>query len=139
VRREQGNDNSFLARVIRDLDAIPDLRSGKESIDRETRDLFRACCMSYIRTTFGDFQAGADALRNAGIDYRRGARVHRNDNSTYSLTVHFTGGTAEIPDLEQYFTDDNGIYNGKGYYDSQTVEKFEKTVFQLLNEILGRR
>jgi len=137
-RSKDGEDNSFLARLIRDLDAVPDLRSGRESIERETRDLFRASCMSYIRAVFGDFQLGADALRGAGIDYERGARVHRSGDSTHSLTVQFSGGTAEIPDLEQYFTDEKGNYNGKGYYDSRTVEKFEKTVFQLLNEILGK-
>ncbi len=137
-RDKESNENSYLSRLIRELENAPRLRSGKESIAAESRDLFAFSCMQYIKMRYGDFQAGALAFRDAGIDYQHGTRVRKNPDSTHSLIVLFHSGNADISNLEQYFTDDRGDYNSKGYYDTQTAEKFERTVFQLLDDILGR-
>lgn len=95
--------------------------------------------MRYIRERYGDFAVGSKALRRAGIDYDRAARIRTAEDGTHILTVQFSGGVAEVPHLEDYFTDSSGTYNSKGYYDAETVEKFERTLFQLLDEIIGNR
>ncbi|HUX11382.1 MAG TPA: hypothetical protein VMW87_00060 [Spirochaetia bacterium] len=138
-RNVNSNENSFLSKLIRELEGLPRLRSGRESIATESRDLFASSCMQYIKVRYGDYQAGSQAFRDAGIDYHHGPRVRRNADSTHSLIVPFRSGNADISNLEQYFTDDRGDYNSKGYYDTQTAEKFERTVFQLLDEIFGRK
>ncbi len=138
-RGKAGSRNSFLNRLLRDLEKSPNLRSGRESIAGEAKDLFEAACLYYIRDRYGDFQEGLDALDAVGIDYRKGVTVSENASGSYQLTVAFSGGSAQIPDLAQYFTDTHGVYNSKGYYDEQTVSRFNTTVFDLLDDVLGAR
>lgn len=128
---------SFLQKLIDSFKDYHTIRVGKESILIETKDLFINAYYNYIKSRFTDFKTGIDTLKEYNLDKKDSIQIVKHTDNSYSLRIQYKNGEKQIHNIEKLFEDSEGHYNVKGYYDENTVEKFNTIIYQVFDEIIN--
>lgn len=128
---------SFLKRFIDSFKERHTLTAGKESILVDAKDLFVNSFYHYIKLRFENFGQGINVFKKYKLDKKDSIQIVQEKDNSYTLKVRYINGEKQIHNIEKLFEDIHGNYNVKGYYDENTVEKFNKILFQLFDEITG--
>ena len=128
---------SFLQRLLNTYKKYETISIGKESIIVEVKDLFKNAFYSYIILRFNNFEKGIETLSEYGIEIKDSIHIYKDKNSTYSLKITYKENNKIINNIDAVFEDEEGHYNKKGYYDEETVKKFNTLIFRIFDEIVG--
>lgn len=128
---------SFLQKIIDYYKNYETISVGKESIEVELKDLYTNAIYQYIKLRFSSYEKGKKVLRTYGIDKKNSMHVSREKDNTFSLKIIYKGNEKIINNIDTLFEDDEGHYNKKGYYDEDTVKKFNTIIFKVFDEIVG--
>ena len=100
-------------------------------------DCHRELVVGQIETAVQLFETGMTRLKKYKLYLKDSLQIIKEKNNTYTLKISYRDGVKQINNIDKIFENKQGIYNQKGYYDEETVEKFNKIIYSLFDEILG--
>ncbi len=127
---------TFLERFLDFYDQLGTIKIGPEFIYLEVKDLFHNAWYLYIKDNFPNYSIGKKILKEVGISPRQSAMIKIEGDKSYTLNINYKNEFYQINSVERLFMDQNGIYNSKGYYDKETVKKFNKAIYAIFDKIL---
>lgn len=91
---------------------------------------------NYINSHFDNYNDGINRLSHYGIEKKSSAVIVKEKDNSFSLIIRYNENKKIVPHIEKIFEDNKGIYNKKGYYDDNTVQKFNTLIFKIFDEII---